>query len=147
MKKTITLSCVALMLSIVLSACKTSFLGIQIPKDFKGRKVNMQGVAHVNSSKVVFYLWDQGVEDGDKVTFYVNGVKKITNYTLLRSKKKAVKVNLKKGVKNYILVYANKNGESYPNTCAISFFDGIEMKTLSIESDHTTNGGYHIIVP
>lgn len=118
-----------------------------VPNNFLGRDVDVQGTVNIKSRTVKFYLWDSGTVDGDIVSFYVNGNKLVDTYTLEGpSLKREVSITLDYEGYNYILLYAHNEGDLSPNTCALSYDDGSGEKQITISADLSTNGAYNIIV-
>lgn len=136
--------------TLTLSSCFSDYLYVtvdepNVPTEYSGRPVDVQGTVYVSSRNVTFRVWDSGTIDDDNVTLIVNGVTILSNYTLTGDKKE-ISYTLSNYGYNYILLFANNEGTISPNTCAVSIDDGTGEQTLTLSANLSTNGAYSIYV-
>jgi hypothetical protein len=133
----------------LVGACESTepevFTEPNVPAEFNGRPVDVQGTAYVASPNVVLNLWDSGAIDGDIVSIMVNGVWVVQNLTLTGTKQ-PFNVTLNPSGYSYIMLYAHNEGDISPNTAAVSLNDGTGEQTLVLSADLLTNGAYNIVV-
>jgi len=70
------------------------------------------------SNKMDLLLWDQGLQDGDKIKLTINGKLVLYSYEL-KSTKKVIPVTLNSG-ENTIVITALNEGSVFPNTVSLS---------------------------
>ncbi len=93
----------------------------------------------VNSPHVDLRLWDHAAEDGDIVSVSLNGVWVINHHTL-RKAGDHFSLLVKPG-DNHLVVYAENEGSSGPNTCSISINGG---KKITLNPDLLTGEAINI---
>ena len=74
-----------------------------------------------NSDKIIIYIWDADMEDGDKIDLIINGKEILKDFKTKRKRKK-IKYKLKEG-ENTIEIKATNLGTSPPNTSRIEIVD------------------------
>ncbi len=104
---------------------------LELRIDFPGKSVStalydVKATVNVYHENIIIKLWDHASEDGDIVTVHLNGVK-IINYHRLRKDGDYFTAKVNKG-DNYLVIFAENQGSSGPNTCSISINDGKEIK-------------------
>lgn len=83
------------------------------------------------SRSAELWLWDQGLEDGDKINLRVNGMLICNNYRLVNQKKRIPIVLSKPN--NIIEIEATSTGTSFPNTATLMLSDGSsEFELVSV---------------
>ena len=97
------------------------------------RKVRVEKIFKVSSSKVIIKVWDLNLEDGDRISLYINNENILKDYQLLNKKHK-LKASLKDGVNMFIL-HAENMGKTPPNTAAVSIKDGNKSHNLVLKSN------------
>jgi hypothetical protein len=88
-------------------------------------------------------IWDNDVEDGDRVSVMLNDRWILKDYAVMKNKKK-VEITLSEGV-NKLVFHADNLGKMPPNTATLSFYDGKELQTISLKSDMDNSQGIHLI--
>ncbi|MBF90915.1 MAG: hypothetical protein CMP75_04040 [Flavobacteriales bacterium] len=73
------------------------------------------------SDKFKIHLWDSSLEDDDRVTLIINGVRVLDN-EVMRSKKKKISQTLQKGT-NIIELIAENEGKAPHNTTRVELID------------------------
>jgi len=96
----------------------------------------------VESKEVTISIWDNQVEDGDRVSISMNGQWILENH-LITKRKHTFKATLKEGDNDFVL-YALNLGKYPPNTAAISVFDGKKEHIVIIKSDMKNSGAIRI---
>jgi hypothetical protein len=92
---------------------------------------------------VTIDVWDNDVEDGDRVSVMLNGRWILKDYAVTKNKKK-VEITLNAGV-NTLVFHADNLGKMPPNTATLSFYDGKELQTIALKSDMESSQGIHLI--
>jgi hypothetical protein len=92
---------------------------------------------------VTIDVWDNDVEDGDRVSVMLNNRWILRNYAVTKNKKK-VEITLSSGV-NTLVFHADNLGKMPPNTATLSFYDGKELRTIALKSDMESSQGIHLI--
>lgn len=87
------------------------------------------------SNKFIIEIWDNGKEDGDKITLTHNKKTVFRNYEVKKAKKR-IEINLKEG-ENILEISANNNGMISPNTARVILIDG---ETTHLISTHLEAG-------
>jgi hypothetical protein len=98
---------------------------------------------NITPKVVIIDVWDNDVEDGDRVSVMLNGRWILRNYAVTKNKKK-VEITLSAGV-NKLVFHADNLGKMPPNTATLSFYDGKELKTIALKSDMESSQGIHLI--
>ena len=119
-----------------------------IPETFLDRDVIVADKdINLNSREITISVWDEPIVDGDIISIYINGEKKIDKYEILGiGEEKTINVTLKYEGYNYILLYAHNTGDTPPNTCKVKIQDNGEPKIIELESNLNTNGAFNLIV-
>lgn len=105
----------------------------------EGRRITRQATVEVSKPSFTAYIWDANKEDGDVVSLQFNGVWILRDFTL-KNAKEPIRLELKPGGDNRLILYAENMGRIPPNTCALTFHDGQKMRTLSLVSDEVSCG-------
>lgn len=92
---------------------------------------------------VTIDVWDNDVEDGDRVSVMLNDRWILRNYAVTKNKKK-VEITLSAGV-NKLVFHADNLGKMPPNTATLSFYDGKELRTIALKSDMESSQGINLI--
>ena len=74
-----------------------------------------------NSDKIIIYIWDANMEDGDRINLTINGKSILKDFKTKRKRKK-IKYKLTEG-ENTIEIIATNLGTSPPNTSRIEIID------------------------
>lgn len=82
-----------------------------------------------HTDKCILEIWDGGVEDGDVVTVKLNNKDILTDYTLVKEKKK-LQLSLT-GKINTITIVAGDEGTAPPNTAEMLLTDGSEQYKIT----------------
>ncbi len=96
---------------------------------------------NVREDQIRVKLWDNASEDGDIVSIYLNGVWVLRQYTLTNSPR-TFEWPIIPGVNNDLILVANNQGSSGPNTCSISI-NG--RAALSLDLDLETGAVIRIL--
>ena len=107
------------------------------------RKVRVEKIFKVSSSKVIIKVWDLNLEDGDRISLYINNENILKDYQLLNKKHK-LKASLKDRVNMFIL-HAENMGKTPPNTAAVSIKDGNKSHNLVLKSNMKKSAALEII--
>jgi len=113
--------------------------------------VDYQETVKVKSKDVIIYPFDNGVEDGDTVSLYVNGEWILEKYRILNksydpSKRPELKVKLSSNGPNYLISKAWNEGRIRPNTLTIEVNDGKTSQVITINSKMGESGAIKIEV-
>jgi hypothetical protein len=102
------------------------------------RKLQLQRTIQVSSPNITLSVWDNGTEDGDVVTFFLNGHQIAKQLRISKNKNRyQVKLNAEE---NFLILYAEDLGEIKPNTVAVSIDDGMREQTVVLSSNLEQNG-------
>jgi hypothetical protein len=95
------------------------------PQNLGDRQVDVkEDVIRVASQKIRVSIWDDGLEDGDIVSIFVNE-EKVLNKISLRKKARIFDFTLPKGEKElYLTVFSDSFGKVEPNTATVKIEDG-----------------------
>lgn len=107
-------------------------------RDSTGREVHIARTIEVASSNLVIYIWDNGTEDGDVVTLFLNG-RRLANKMRVRKRRAAVSVKLERD-DNYLILHADDLGSITPNTVAVAIDDGQREQVLILSADLAESG-------
>ena len=107
------------------------------------RKVKIEKIFKVSSNKVTIKVWDLNLEDGDRISLYLNNENILKDYQLLNKKHK-LEASLKEGVNMFIL-HAENMGKTPPNTAAVSIKDGNKSHNLVLKSNMKKSAALEII--
>ena len=80
--------------------------------------------------KVYLKIWDSGVEDGDTISLYYNGLVMLDKVRLRNHNKKpfVVKLDLNEKDENEVIIKAWNNGEISVNTITVKFFYDFNLR-------------------
>jgi hypothetical protein len=78
-------------------------------------------------------VWDNDIEDGDKVSIMLNKRWILKGVAVTKNKKK-IEIPLQMG-DNILTFHADNLGTAPPNTAAIKFYDGTDEQTIILNSD------------
>ena len=92
---------------------------------------------------VTIDVWDNDVEDGDRVSIMLNDRWILKDFAVTKNKKKN-QITLTPGV-NKLIFHADNLGKMPPNTATLGFYDGKELQTISLQSDMDNSQGIHLI--
>jgi hypothetical protein len=112
--------------------------------EFKNRTQVKMGEFAANTNQITIQVYDNGMEDGDIVSVFVNDQVVLKEYTLVKSKHE-FKVELQPG-ENTITLFAHNLGKFKPNTMAMIVSDGTNQKSLVLNSDFNSSGSLKVIV-
>ncbi|MDE0553711.1 MAG: hypothetical protein OXI24_05825 [Candidatus Poribacteria bacterium] len=118
-----------------------------IPLEYRGRTVNVQGDIYVQSREITFRVWDHGQIDGDIISLVVNDRVVLDTFELRGPQAiREVVVTLEFGGYNYVMLFAHNEGFIPPNTVALAIDDGVTEQEIILEANLYTNGAYNLIV-
>ena len=115
------------------------------PESIEGRKVNITSTTAVYAKKVILYIWDDDIVDGDVVSLNFNGNWILDHYTLTKERR-AVTLILKPGEGNYIILYSNSAGTTGPCTAGVAMDDGFSVKEVSLLSNLKTSDAIKLML-
>jgi hypothetical protein len=117
----------------------------ELPKVTPPEKRNLKLVKDfvIAPKTVTIDIWDNDIEDGDRVSVMFNDRWILKDYAVTKNKKK-VEITLSPGV-NKLVFHADNLGKMPPNTATLSFYDGKELQTISLKSDMDNSQGIHLI--
>ncbi len=115
------------------------------PTGIEGRKVHVANTTNVYAKKVILYIWDDDIVDGDIVSLNFNGAWVLDHYTLTKEKR-AVTLIMKPGEGNYIILYSNSAGTTGPCTAGVALDDGFSVKQVSLLSDLKTSDAIKLML-
>lgn len=99
-----------------------------------GRQVMQAATIRISTPELTIYVFDNSTIDGDTMSLYFNEGWILDHYGVTKSKY-PVKLNLKEGENNYLVMFANNLGRKAPNTAAIQFNDGRSERQFRLSSD------------
>ncbi|MFM2207122.1 MAG: hypothetical protein RL213_1097 [Bacteroidota bacterium] len=105
-----------------------------MPVMIGGRQVMQATTIFITTSELTIFVFDNSTIDGDTMSLYFNDNWILDHYGVTKSKK-AVKLQLKEGENNYLVMFANNLGLKAPNTAAIQFNDGRSDRQFRLSSD------------
>lgn len=112
--------------------------------EVEGRKITRQKEVPVKTDEFVAYIWDANREDGDVVSLKYNGEWVLRDYTIL-NRKRPIRLKIDPEGDNRLILYAESLGAIPPNTCALTFFDGEQERTLNLVSDKVSCGALKFV--
>jgi len=115
------------------------------PTGIEGRKVHVANTTNVYAKKVILYIWDDDIVDGDIVSLNFNGTWILDHYVLTKEKR-AVTLILKPGEGNFIILYSNSAGSTGPCTAGVALDDGFSVKQVSLLSDLKTSDAIKLML-
>lgn len=117
----------------------------ELPKVTPPEKRNLKLVKDfvIAPKTITIDIWDNDIEDGDRVSVMLNDRWILKDYAVTKNKKK-VEITLSSGV-NKLVFHADNLGKMPPNTATLSFYDGTELQTVTLKSDMDNSQGIHLI--
>jgi hypothetical protein len=117
----------------------------ELPKVTPPEKRNLKLVKDfvIAPKTITIDIWDNDIEDGDRVSVMLNDRWILKDYAVTKNKKK-VEITLNSGV-NKLVFHADNLGKMPPNTATLSFYDGSELQTVTLKSDMDNSQGIHLI--
>jgi hypothetical protein len=117
----------------------------ELPKVTPPEKRNLKLVKDfvIAPKTITIDIWDNDIEDGDRVSVMLNDRWILKDYAVTKNKKK-VEITLSPGV-NKLVFHADNLGKMPPNTATLSFYDGSELQTVTLKSDMDNSQGIHLI--
>jgi hypothetical protein len=117
----------------------------ELPKVTPPEKRNLKVVKDfvIAPKTITIDIWDNDIEDGDRVSVMLNDRWILKDYAVMKNKKK-IEITLSPGV-NKLVFHADNMGKMPPNTATLSFYDGKELQTISLKSDMDNSQGIHLI--
>jgi len=107
-----------------------------------GRQVDVQRILDVRSRNIKIRMWDNGVEDGDILTLYLNGKLMLEKHRLTK-RKSMLEIDLE-AKENILVIHADDLGDLPPNTVALSIDDGYGEQLLLLTSNLKESGAIMI---
>lgn len=102
------------------------------------RVVRMGRVVQVSRPELKIRVWDNGVEDGDVLTLYLNEELLLKRFRVTK-RKHTLNVRLQQA-ENVLIMHADDLGSISPNTVAISIDDGTGEQILIVSSNLDESG-------
>jgi hypothetical protein len=100
----------------------------------------------VKSNKIRVTIWDDGIEDGDIVSIYVNEEKVLNKINLLK-KPRIFDFSLPKGEsEHFFTVFSDSFGDIEPNTATVKIEDGTRSYMIKLQSNRKSQESLKIIV-
>jgi hypothetical protein len=118
---------------------------VTVPKIMapENRAVKVVKEVPLSSKTVLIDVWDNDMEDGDKVSIMLNDRWILRDFAVTKNKKK-IEITLKPGI-NKLVFHADNMGKMPPNTATLSFYDGTDLQTITLKSDMENSQGVHLI--
>ena len=122
-------------------------INTQAPKTLGNRNVEVKkDVVRVNTNVIKVSIWDDGIEDGDIVSVYVND-EKVLNKISLRKKARIFNFTFPKDEKElYFTLFSDSFGEIEPNTATVKIDDGNKAYVIKLESSKINQQSVKIVV-
>jgi hypothetical protein len=116
------------------------------PTNLGDRNVDVkEDFVKVASQKIRVSIWDDGLEDGDIVSIFVNE-EKVLNKISLRKKARIFDFTLPKNEKElYLTVYSDSFGKIEPNTATVKIEDGTNSYVVKLVSTRSKQQSVKII--
>ena len=115
---------------------------IPVPPEFAQRNSNFVNDIRVRRKKITVWVYDHGTIDNDSISLQLNNEIVLSNYALVREKKK-VKLKLEKG-ENQLVLLAHNEGSNPPNSCAVIIRSGLRKQKLILNSSLKDNEGIRL---
>jgi hypothetical protein len=117
------------------------------PKQLGERAVDVKSdLVTVRSNKVRVTIWDNGIEDGDIVSVFVNE-EKVLNQIALKKKPRIFDFTLPPNQKEFFFtVFSDSFGKIEPNTANVKIEDGVNNYTLKLVSTRNKQQSVKITV-
>jgi hypothetical protein len=103
------------------------------------RIIEVQKKIQIRNQKIVFQFWDEGQEDGDRITLIFNDKVILSNHTLSKNKVEEKIVDAVPG-KNKLILIAENVGNIPPNTAKVMVVSGDVKTKLELKSDLSQSG-------
>ena len=110
-----------------------------------GREINHRKTVEVYEPAISVSIWDSDKVDGDIVSLQYNGEWLLRNFAITKTKK-TIPIEIVEGQENQLILYAENEGQYPPNTAAITFFDGKQVRNLKLSSDKATCGSLKFVL-
>jgi hypothetical protein len=116
-----------------------------LPKVTPPEKRNLKLIKDciITPKTITIDIWDNDIEDGDRVSVMLNDRWILKDYAVTKNKKK-VEITLMEGI-NKLVFHADNLGKMPPNTASLSFYDGSELQTVTLKSDMDNSQGIRLI--
>lgn len=85
-------------------------------------KANETTTVFIKSEEVELVVWDSGKIDGDMISIHYNGLEILKKHRIGKEKN-SIKLSIKKGIENVLVIRAENLGEISPNTAKIMIKD------------------------
>jgi hypothetical protein len=117
------------------------------PASLGDRKVDVkEDNVRVTGNKIRVTMWDDGIEDGDIVSVYVNE-EKVLNKIALKKKARIFNFTLPKGEKeHYFTIFSDSFGKIEPNTATLRIEDGTNTYVVKLVSTKSKQQSVKIVV-
>ncbi len=125
----------------ILGGADSMLVSNPMPPDSLGtpaRETKIERQIDVYRPDLKIKVWDNGTEDGDVISLFLNG-KRIAHRFRITKGKASVQVKLQQEF-NLLVLYAEDIGTIVPNTVAISIDDGVKEHVLVLNADLAHNG-------
>jgi hypothetical protein len=110
----------------------------------EGRKIDHQRQIPVFQRELTLYVWDADKVDGDEISLSYNGAWLLRNHVLTKTKL-PLKISVKVGQENRLILFAENEGSYPPNTASVTFFDGKSTRNLNLSSSKSTCGALEFV--
>lgn len=114
-----------------------------VPEVFTEREHKFLNEIHLHKRRITVWVWDHGTIDNDTISLELNNQIVLSEYRLVREKKK-VKVKLQKG-NNELILLAHNEGDLPPNSCAVIIRSGFRKQKLILNSTLRESEGVRLI--
>ncbi|MBU6342326.1 MAG: hypothetical protein KGS48_12590 [Bacteroidetes bacterium] len=102
------------------------------PTAIRDRPVKVVETVKVKSAEIDVRVWDNQVEDGDVISFYLDDKKVISNIRLTKKPQEFL-IKMENKVA-YLTLYAEDFGLAEPNTSAVTIRDGKSEQTIFLKA-------------
>lgn len=125
----------------ILAPADSMLISTPLPRDSissQARETKIERQIDVYRPDLKIKVWDNGTEDGDIISLFLNG-KRIAHRFRITKGKASVQVKLQQEF-NLLVLFAEDIGTIVPNTVAISIDDGVKEHILVLNADLAHNG-------
>jgi WD40 repeat protein len=105
-----------------------------VPVHLGGRKVNKTTVVEIDQPTVDVFVFDNASPDGDVMSLLFRNEWILKHHEVTKKKYK-ITLQLKPGVNNFLVLFADNLGKTPPNTAAISFVKNKQERIFRLISD------------
>lgn len=112
---------------------------IPVPEEFAQRSTKISNEIKSSRKRITIWVYDHGTIDNDSISIQLNNELVLSNYALVREKKK-IKIKLQKG-ENQLILLAHNEGSNPPNSCAVIIRSGLRKQKLILNSTLKSNEG------